>query len=214
MSADIFDAIRRHDLARLAALLDAGADPNARREERPEYSPLLEAINALDEGGSLDAVMMLLLRGANANARDAKNETAPLLMAIVRGRPEAARLLLVAGANPNVRGGEGDSPLRWAVSCGDTAMAATLLRLGAVSTIDEYGGPPCGSGRTALGIAADRLDVPMIALLLDAGADPNRGGDSQSSPLRYVQSAKGSDAARRAAIALLSAALENAETAS
>lgn len=210
MSTDVFDAIRRHDVARLAELLEAGADPNARQEKWPHFTALLEAIDSLDNGGSLDVVMMLLLRGADANACDAKNETTPLLMAIVRGRHEAARLLLVAGANPNVRGDEGDSPLRWAVSCGDVAMATTLLRLGAVSTIDDYGGPPAGSGRTALGIAAGRLDVPMIALLLDAGADPSRGGDTDYSALRYVQSAEGSDAARSAAAALLSTALEKA----
>lgn len=48
-------------------------------------------------------------------------------------------------------------------------MAETLLRCDATDTIDDAGGP---AGASALGIAARRLDVPMIELLLRWGADP------------------------------------------
>ncbi len=48
-------------------------------------------------------------------------------------------------------------------------MAAMLLRCGAGKTIDSLGG---FEGLTALGRAVKRLNVPMVQLLLDAGADP------------------------------------------
>jgi ankyrin repeat protein len=49
-------------------------------------------------------------------------------------------------------------------------MAALLLHFGAGETINEFGGP---RGLTALGIAADQFNIPMIELLLDGGADPD-----------------------------------------
>ena len=59
--------------------------------------------------------------------------------------------------------------MRVAVERGDVSLAETLLRCGARTTINEPGGP---TGASALGIAAMRLDVATIALLLQAGADP------------------------------------------
>ncbi|HYO57052.1 ankyrin repeat domain-containing protein [Archangium sp.] len=90
-------------------------------------------------------------------------------MAVFRLQSEAVRILLAAGADPNYRGSQGDSPLRACVERGDHAMAAMLLRCGATHTLDEFGGL---SGMSALGRAASRLDVPMLELLLRAGADP------------------------------------------
>jgi hypothetical protein len=55
------------------------------------------------------------------------------------------------------------------VEQGEHELAALLLRCGATQTIDESGGL---SGMTALGRAASQLDIPMLELLLRAGADP------------------------------------------
>ncbi len=52
---------------------------------------------------------------------------------------------------------------------GNLGIAALLLSAGAARTINEWGGL---TGYTALGLAASRLDIPMMRLLLDAGADP------------------------------------------
>jgi hypothetical protein len=56
------------------------------------------------------------------------------------------------------------------VAEGDRETAELLLRHGAAKTINTFGAP---GGLTALGIAASRLDIPMIELLLKAGADPD-----------------------------------------
>jgi ankyrin repeat protein len=163
----IFEAIESHDLDRLAVALAGGSDPNALKPVPPHWSPLHEAIEQLEHGGSIEALVLLLRHGANVEG--AEGDT-PLLMALYRAQPEAIHLLLAVGANPSVRGLEGDSPLRVAAERGDLLGAATLLRGGARATIDEPGGP---AGASALGIAATRLDVPMIELLLQSGADPD-----------------------------------------
>ncbi|HYO51953.1 ankyrin repeat domain-containing protein [Archangium sp.] len=169
MSKELFEAIETHDLDRLATLLDGGSDPNAVKAEWPKWPPLHAAINELEEGGSIESVILLLRHGARIDGAGSDRDATPLLMALFRKHLEAARILLAAGANPNLTGDEGDSPLRVCAEQGEHAMAAMLLRCGATRTIDEAGGLRL---MTALGLAASRLDIPMLELLLRAGADP------------------------------------------
>ncbi|HYO59353.1 ankyrin repeat domain-containing protein [Archangium sp.] len=170
MSKELFEAIEKHDVGRLARLLMEGADPNALKAGWPEWLPLHAAVDELEEGGPVEALVLLLRHGARVDGLGPDRTATALLMAIFRRQPEAVRILLAAGADPNYRGSEGDSPLRACVEQGDLAMAAMLLRCGATRTIDEGGGP---SGMSALGRAANRLDIPMLELLLRAGADPD-----------------------------------------
>ncbi|WPB77257.1 ankyrin repeat domain-containing protein [Archangium violaceum] len=170
MSKELFEAIEKHDVEGLARVLSQEADPNALKAEWPGWLPLQAAVEELEYGGPVEALVLLLRHGANIEGMAPHDQTAtPLLMAVFRRQLEAIRLLLAAGADANYQGSEGDSPLRVCVEQGDLATAAMLLRSGATRTIDEAGGP---TGMSALGRAASRLDVPMIELLLRAGADP------------------------------------------
>ncbi len=176
-SDDLFAAIEAHDADLLATKLATSADPNGLQPEPPRWRPLHAAIEELEHGGPIDALIILLRAGADIDGWDGADEATPLLMAVYRGQQEAIRLLLGAGANPNVVSGEGDSPLRWCAEQGEHDLAATLLRCGATATIDEAGGP---SAMSALGRAAYELDLPMVELLLAYGADPEaQDGDRQ-----------------------------------
>src|SRR5262245_21090735 len=113
MSIELFDAIKRHDLDRLAAVLSGGADPNAPQPPHPDWYPLHEgwhplhaAINELEDGGPIECLILLLRHGAEVEGGGVKDT--PLLMALFRGQLEAVRVLLAARANPNVTGAEGD----------------------------------------------------------------------------------------------------------
>lgn len=169
MPADLFDAIENHDLDRVTELLEGGADPNVIKAEWPKWLPLHAAIEELEYGGSVEALVLLLRCGARVDGLGADKNATPLLMALFRKQLEAVRILLAAGADPNLEGSEGDSPLRVCVELGDREAAAMLLRCGATKTVDGAGGL---SGMSALGRAASRLDLAMIELLLKAGADP------------------------------------------
>lgn len=76
----------------LAALLDAGADPNARAAE--SQTPLISA----SIGGNLGNVELLLKRGAEVNARMSSGTTA-LGMAVALGHVAIVRKLIEAGAD-------------------------------------------------------------------------------------------------------------------
>ena len=181
MSKELFAAIEQHDASRVKALLAGGADPNEPQAQWPGLRPLHVAINELAERGGLDVLMALLEHGADVNAWNVGRDVTPLLVAVFEGQQAAVEALLKAGADPNVRSSEGDTPLRTCVEMGNVGMASILLGAGATRAINDWGGL---TGYTALGHAADRLDLPMIKLLLDAGADP-RAPDEDGRPAHY-----------------------------
>jgi uncharacterized protein len=176
MSEELFTAIKQHDTAQVKALLTSGADPNEPQQEWPGLLPLQVAIHALADGGELSVLLALLEHGADVNAWDAERDRTPLLEAVCENQLAAVELLLNAGAEPNVRSSEGDTPLRACAEVSNVVMASLLLRAGATRTINDWGGL---TGCTALGIAISRLDLPMMRLLLDAGADPEAIDDDR-----------------------------------
>jgi ankyrin repeat protein len=183
MSSELFKAIERHQTGRVAELLSQGADPNAIEADGRGWTPLHSAIEELENGGSLEVLTLSLKHGANVNGWDASHQWTPLLMAMLRKNKEAARILLDVGADAGVRGDEGDSPLILCVEDQDCELAAQLLRSGAKKTINEWG--PYG-GLSALALAASQFNIPMIELLLDAGADPAALEDDHKTPRDHL----------------------------
>lgn len=167
---ELINAIEEQDLNRLAALLEEGADPNRGLPRHPESLPLHVAVEEVSLGGPLETITLLLRHGAHPDGEGDRRSATPLMLAIMHGLREVIYLLLTAGADPNLVSDEGVSALRLAVEQKDVEMASTLLRSGAGSSIDGYGGP---SGMSALGRASSNLDLPMIEILIAAGADPD-----------------------------------------
>lgn len=189
MTSALIRAITDHDRDGIVRLLSRGMDPNA--PDGDGRRPVHVAIREVDFGGEIEVIKLLLKYGANVNEPqrrvegspwDVFDEETPILLVCDRrttsplevvqsSRIEVARLLLEAGADPNVRRADGESPLRLCVQARDLAMATLLLNYGADQTINEYGGGG-GLALTALAYAASDFNVPMIQLLLGAGANP------------------------------------------
>jgi len=169
VSNKLFQAIGQHDVKSVAGLLLEGDDPNAPQTEFPNWRPLEAAIEELGSGAPVEVVRLLIRHGADVNAWDLSDSLTPLHRGMFHENEETIRLLLEAGADPNPMSNEGDSALRLAVEQGNLEMAALCLRYGASQTINESGG---FCGNTVLGLAALKLSLPMIELLLKAGADP------------------------------------------
>ena len=170
MSDELFDAIDQHDLKRAAVLLSSGADVNEALSKPPGWLPLGAAIEELEFGGSVDMVRLLVASGADVNAPYINTKITALHAAMFTENIEVIQLLLDASADPNLLSDEDRSPLRFAVERRSLDMAARFLRHGAAASINKSGG---FCGLTALGMAASTLQVPMLKLLLSAGADPD-----------------------------------------
>ncbi len=184
MSTEIlFTAIEQQNMNELATLLKEGTDPDTINNNKWGWSPLHAAIEELESGGPLEALILLLRSGANTETWDETKTSTPLLMALFRNQNEAARLLLAAGANPDVVGSEGDTPLLWCMENNNLDIVKTLLLCGLSETINNC---DAISGKNALGIAAASLNVDMVDHLIRAGANPSLLDANYKKPAEYL----------------------------
>ena len=149
--------------AALAMLL--AAEPALAQSSGFDGEKFVQAVR--DRDGS-EALELLRARGPTVlNVRDGKGETA-LIVAISRRDDSWAGFLLQEGADPNFAARNGETPLIAAARVGHGAAAADLLRLDAkVDAANRM-------GETALIVAVQQRHVPIVKLLLNAGADPDR----------------------------------------
>lgn len=103
------------------ALLDAGADVNARSANGFSVLPLHSAV----AGGQDDVVAVLLAAGAEANARQSGGFT-PLQGAAQNGADVTVDRLLAAGADPAARNDAGDTAADIAAEAGHEELVARL----------------------------------------------------------------------------------------
>ena len=103
---------------------------------------------------------MLDARGGDGNT--------PLLITVARKDSDYTGFLLGRGANPNLAGKDGDTPLIVAARVGFEDGAKWLLAKGA--RVDATN----RRGETALIVAVHQRQVPVIRMLLEAGADPDK----------------------------------------
>jgi ankyrin repeat protein len=149
-------------VAAAAALLDAGADPNAtarswghdvdtayfacRTGSAPMLGLLLErgadptkALPSALWGSRFDLATMAIEHGGSID--DAIDGDRPLLHNLIRwGQLAPALWLLERGADPNRTGAEGWTALHQAVSRGNARMIAALLRAGARTDVEAEDG--------------------------------------------------------------------------
>ncbi|NET58587.1 MAG: hypothetical protein F6K47_21260 [Symploca sp. SIO2E6] len=179
----IFTAIRQHNLELVAEMLKSGIEVNTHLPNPPCWTPLQEAIDELDDGGSVQIVELLLQSQADVNAWDLLQNSNPLLMAIWGEHDDVLQILLQAGANPNIRDQEGNSPLRLSVEQENINMVKLLLEHGAKATIDDAGG---FRGMNALGIAVSKLNIAIVEMLLNAGANSEVIDHDYRKPLQRI----------------------------
>jgi hypothetical protein len=129
-TTELLAVVRAGDLARLKALLKAGAQPNAADRRGERALPL--AVRA----GRMEIARTLLEQGADPDARGADGTT-PLAIVALSGNARIARLLLKAGADPHRRGVDprqpdrsGYPPRYWALNQGQIESADVLIAHG------------------------------------------------------------------------------------
>ena len=168
----------------MQALLDAGGNPN--RRDKDGNTPLHFASAAPLLIGAVATIRLLLRAEADPGIANGEGRTALHLAASHHEQPEAVGALLAHGADANRKDRWGDTPLHAALGptpgwsgSGLPGIVRALLAGGADPRLTNGDGLPAlqlfvregiGSGATA-------------AMLIDAGADPNRKYPNGEAPL-------------------------------
>ncbi|XP_065583414.1 ankyrin-1-like [Artemia franciscana] len=145
-------AIRNNNLELVIFLLDRGANPNCG-----------ECLHLIVQKGRADLCKLLIKSGAELDAANAHGKT-PLVTAIKANNLNLVEVLLDRGANPNC--GE---CLHLAVQKGRADLCKLLIKSGA--ELDATN----AHGKTPLVTAIKVNNLNLVEILLDRGANPNRG---------------------------------------
>ena len=109
-SEEFFMAVELGDLKEIAALLEAGVNPNLKdRDEKPVLHLAASDIYS-DDNDAWEAVDLLLKRGANIEAQDKEGWTV-FLYACAIDNPGQIKGLIKRGANIKARNKKGETPV-------------------------------------------------------------------------------------------------------
>ncbi len=182
----LVDAAARGQLARVRALLDAGAPIESRGNTA--YSRHVTAVLAATQGNHLDVVRLLIAHGANVNAQDDQYDSA-FLLAGASGHTEIVRATLAAGADLKSTNRYGGTALIPACHHGHVDTVRLLLttaidvnhvnRLGWTALLEAI---ILGDGGVA--------HTEIVRLLIAAHADVNLPDGQGVSPLQHALARK------------------------
>jgi ankyrin repeat protein len=167
--------------AMIEVLLEAGAKPDTALPEGET------ALMTASRTGNVDAVRLLLDRGADVNARETWKGQTALMWAAEENHAATVTLLSQRGANLAERGTNGFTALLLAVRSGSIDSVKATVQAGANvnDLIERPRGAPASSrgardanaimmqGLSPLHVAIANAQYDMAAFLLEHGADPN-----------------------------------------
>ena len=135
--------------------------------------------------GNNDEVKLLLIQGADVNARN-NNEVTALMLASQAGHLDVVRTLLAKGADVNSKASKGKTALIQAAQEGHVAIVRLLLAQGA--NINEKK----SDGATALMQAVLKGHLEVVQVLLDQGAGIKMARNDGETALTLASRAKNS----------------------
>ncbi len=162
---ELLTAIRKGDVARAVALVEAGAAPDTAAEPGDRDQRPVLTLAAL----SPDTRLLRALIAKGATVDRAHNGVTALLAASRdswHGRPEAVLTLLTNGADATRADAEGNTALHGAVLSAEPTVAAMLVDAGA--PVDAVN----AAGDTPLAVAARAANWTLVRFLLEHGAKP------------------------------------------
>jgi len=171
-NASLHAAVEAGDLARVHALVTAGADV----EERQGINGPTPLFCAAAKG-DVAMARYLVLRRADKEASSFGDQTTPLIIAARNGHFDVVRMLVEHRANREATEVNGSTSLLAASTHGHVAVVAYLLEKGCdVNHVDR-------SGSTPLHCAAYRKHLEVVQLLLRSGAKLHVRNKSGSRPI-------------------------------
>lgn len=160
---NLVNLVKCGDVEKIAVVLSQGFDPNTRFEDHENETLLHVAARS----GHLIIVHLLIQAGANIENTNNQLLT-PLMAAVEGGKTNVISYLLKVGSLVNAKGEYGMNALHIAAKNGNyEAVKAIIKSPGVIINSQDSG------GYTALSYVTELAQLPIVKMLLDAGADPN-----------------------------------------
>lgn len=165
-------------VAVVRALLESGADPNARGTRGESMLAVVLRSRSSSSSDRLNMIELLLQYGADINGRGAHGTV--LHHALIFGLSGLARYLLANGADVSVVAGDFGTTLQAAAYRSDPEIVSQLIDSGL--DVNERG----GWFGTALQAATHECRIEMIRLLISNGADVNLAVPIGQTPSSFI----------------------------
>ncbi|CAG7816023.1 unnamed protein product [Allacma fusca] len=173
----VLEAAWNGDLNRLEELLGRENPLNVNASDVYGRTPLHLAAAS----GHVEAVELLLKKGADVEVCDFQQKATPLMCAAGCGSLPVVEMLLTHGANVNAGFESGKTALHWAVQAESVGCVKKLLESGALQN------PPAAYSETALHVAASIGHLECLQLLIEHGGDVTLiKGNSRSTALHLA----------------------------
>lgn len=164
-------AVKSNSLNVLNLLLAAGTDAST-----PDYfgnTPVHLAIESKNE----DILTALLKVSVEVNEKNKAGDT-PMHLAVTLGVVNILAKLIAAGADPNIEGRFGKNSLHLAIEFDDLNVIKLLINAGTIDINKKN-----GLGYTFMDLAIKSENLPLLCLLVHAGADLNKRSRNGDVPL-------------------------------
>ena len=171
--SELIAAAARNDLKQVNALLKRGVSPNARADEWGDNA-LMYAVSH----GNFEMARALLDAGADPDLKG--QGFTPLGMAALKGYARIVLALLKSGADVDRKSSDGNTPIIAATLLHRTEVVRELLAYHPDMTIWNR------EGRVSLGIAVQEGYMDIVAMMLEAGVDPNLMDRNGNRPLFWA----------------------------
>jgi ankyrin repeat protein len=171
--SELIAAAAANDLKQVEALLKLGVNPNARVDQWGENALMHAVLH-----GNIDMTRALLEAGADPNLKG--RGFTPLGMAALRGEVRIVHMLLKAGADVDLKSSDSNTPIVAATIMHRTDVVRELLAYQPDMTIWNR------EGRVSLGIAVQDASRDIVAMMLEAGTDPNLMDRNGNRPLFWA----------------------------
>lgn len=146
------------------------------------YSPAHKFLDAVDKKKGDEVIAMLSQPGSTLiNSRELESNRTALHIVVERRDITWLNFLLAKGADPNLADSKGVTPLLLAVRMGFVEAVDSLVKNHA--RLDDSN----DAGETPLISAVHARNIPMIRVLLAAGADPDHTDNSGRSARDYAK---------------------------